>query len=140
MILLDTNVISELLRPAPAPQVEAWVAGYDGAQLFLTAISAAELRFGVSILPSGQRRDRLQAALDGILREDFAERIMPFDRIAAISFATIAAERRNMGRPISQFDCQIAAIARAHGAPIATRNVKDFQGCGLEILDPWQIP
>ncbi|MEO1200716.1 MAG: type II toxin-antitoxin system VapC family toxin [Pseudomonadota bacterium] len=137
MIILDTNIVSELLRPAPEPKVEAWLAAQEGAQVYLTSISEAELRFGVAILAAGQRRDALSQAIDGMLREDFRDRILSFDSAAAETYAIIGAERRNAGRPISQFDCQIAAIARTQGARIATRNAKDFEGCGIEIVDPW---
>jgi toxin FitB len=138
MIILDTNVVSELLRAKPAPTVEAWLAGQDGADIYLTAISAAELRYGVAVLAKGKRRDALAEAVNGILREDFRDRILPFDSAAAIEYADIGAQRRAAGRPISQFDCQIAAIARAHGAAMATRNVDDFEGCGIGLIDPWQ--
>jgi len=137
MIVLDTNVVSELLRASPTPAVEAWLTGQDSAAVYLTAISAAELRYGVAIMANGKRRVMLAEAVDGILEEDFRDRILPFDSAASVEYANIGAERRAMGRPISQFDCQIAAIARAHGATIATRNVGDFEGCGLEVIDPW---
>jgi predicted nucleic acid-binding protein len=137
LIILDTNVVSELLRPSPEPEVEAWLAAQDGAEVYLTAVNEAELRYGVAILPEGRRRDALITALDFILREDFESRILPFDSTAAAAYAVIAAERRVAGRPISQFDCQIAAIARAQGATVATRNAKDFEGCGIEVIDPW---
>lgn len=137
MIILDTNIVSELLRPAPEPKVEAWLAAQDGGQVYLTAISEAELRYGVAILTDGKRRDALAEAIDAMLREDFRDRILPFDSAAAEAFATIAADRRGAGRPISQFDCQIAAIGRAQGATVATRNARDFEGCGIEVIDPW---
>ena len=137
MIVLDTNVISELLRPTPAPQVEAWLAAQDGASIYFTAVGEAELRHGVAILPAGRRRTALGAAIDGMLDEDFRDRILPFDRDAASAYAVIAATRRAAGRPISQFDCQIAAIARAHGASVATRNTSDYEGCGIALIDPW---
>ncbi len=137
LIILDTNIVSELFRPAPEPAVEAWLAAQDGGEVYLTAISEAELRYGVGALPPGRRRDALAVAIELILREDFAGRVLPFDSTAAESYALIAAERRAAGRPISQFDCQIAAISRAHGAAVATRNSKDFQGCGIEVIDPW---
>ncbi|MEO0678794.1 MAG: type II toxin-antitoxin system VapC family toxin [Pseudomonadota bacterium] len=139
MILLDTNVISELLRPAPEPRVEAWLAAQDGAGVFLSAVSAAELRFGAALLPSGRRREALMAALHAIPREDFAGRLLPFDDAAAEAYAEIAAARRAAGRPISAFDAQIAAIARAQGAAVATRNARDFEGCGIEVIDPWML-
>jgi len=137
MIVLDTNVLSELLRPTPAPQVEAWLAAQDGATVYFTAVGEAELRHGVAILPAGRRRDALAQAIEGMLDEDFRDRVLPFDRIAAWAYAAIAAERRAAGRPISQFDCQIAAIARAHGASVATRNTGDYEGCGVAVIDPW---
>jgi predicted nucleic acid-binding protein len=137
MIIIDTNVISELFRPAPAKQVETWLADQDGANLYFTTIGEAELRHGVAILPSGKRRTALTRAIEGILEEDFRDRILPFDRPAASAYAAIAAERRALGRPISQFDCQIAAIARAHGASVATRNTSDYESCGVDLLNPW---
>ena len=137
MIVLDTNVVSELLRPAPATQVEAWLSAQDGAEVYFTAVGEAELRHGVAILPAGKRRTALAKAIEGILEEDFRDRILPFDRAAASAYAAIAAKRRAAGRPISQFDCQIAAIARAHEAAVATRNTGDYEGCGIEVIDPW---
>lgn len=139
MIILDTNVVSELLRAAPAPQVEAWFAGRDGADIYLTAISEAELRYGAAVMAKGRRQAMLAEAIDAIVREDFRGRILPFDSAAALGYAEIGAARRAAGQPISQFDCQIAAIARAHGAALATRNVDDFAGCGIEVIDPWHL-
>lgn len=137
MIVLDTNVVSELMRPSPDPAVEAWVAGQPAPSLFLTVISEAELRYGVAIMPAGRRRDVIAAGIEGMLTEDFAGRILPFDSDAARAYATIAAERRAAGRPISQADCQIAAIVRCRGAAIATRNTGDFESCGVEVISPW---
>lgn len=137
VIILDTNVVSELLRAAPAPGVEQWLAGQDGANIYLTAVTEAELRYGVALKAHGKRSRLLLGAVDAILREDFRDRILPFDSAAAEQYASIGAERKAAGRPISQFDCQIAAIARVHGAAIATRNIGDFEGCGIEAIDPW---
>jgi predicted nucleic acid-binding protein len=137
MIILDTNVLSELLRPEPAKQVERWLSAQDGAKVYFTTVGEAELRQGVATLPAGKRRNALTTAIEGLLDEDFRDRILPFDRDAARASATIAAARRAAGRPISQFDCQIAAIARAHGATVATRNTSDYEGCGVELIDPW---
>lgn len=137
MIILDTNVVSELLRPAPSPAVEAWLATQDGATVFFTAIAEAELRLGVDILPAGRRRTSLAEAIDAMLEEDFRGRILPFDTAAAQAYATIAATRRAAGRPISQFDCQIAAIARIRQALLATRNTVDYEGCGIDLINPW---
>ena len=137
MIIIDTNVVSELMRAKPDPAVLAWFAGHAADTLFLTAISEAELRTGAAILPAGQRRDRLVGAIDAMIDQDFACRILPFDSPAARCYAEIAAARRAAGRPIMDADCQIAAISRACNAAIATRNVKDFEGCGSDIINPW---
>ncbi len=137
MILLDTNVISELMRANPAQEVLDWFGRQGATGLFISAVTEAELRTGVAILPEGQRRDRLQAALDGMIAEDFADRVLPFDSPAARTYAEIASVRRTAGRPITEADCQIAAIAKAAGAPVATRNVKDFDGCGVDVINPW---
>lgn len=138
MIILDTNVVSELLRVTPSPAVEAWLAAQDGAHVYLTAISEAELRYGVAILADGRRPRMLAKAVDAILREDFRGRILPFDSAAAEDYARIGAERKAAGRPISQLDCQIAAIGRSRRATVATRNIRDFEGCGIELVDPWK--
>ena len=139
MILLDTNVISELMRLSPAPAVEGWIAGQAATSLFLSSISEAELRYGVAIMLEGKRRNAIAAGIEGILTEDFAGRILPFDSDAASAYATIAADRRASGRPISQSDCQIAAIARSRGAAVATRTASDFEGCGVDLIDPWRL-
>lgn len=137
MILLDTNVISELMRAEPSLAVLDWFGAHEAADLFISAVTEAELRTGVAILPEGQRRNGLQSALDGMIEEDFPDRVLPFDSNAARAYADIAARRRAAGRPISEADCQIAAIAVAAGAPVATRNVKDFDGCGVDLINPW---
>jgi predicted nucleic acid-binding protein len=137
MILLDTNVVSELMRPAPTEAVLAWFAAQDAADLYLSAIGEAELRRGAAMLPAGKRRDQLMATIDTMIAEDFAGRILPFDSAAAQAFVLVFLERRAAGRPISFADCQIAAIARAQGAAIATRNTSDFAGCGIAVIDPW---
>ena len=137
MILLDTNVVSELMRPAPCEAVLAWFAARDAADLYLSAIGEAELRRGAAMLPAGKRRDQLMAALDAMITEDFAGRIFPFDSAAAQAFVLVFLERRTAGRPISFADCQIAATARAQGAAIATRTTADFAGCGIAVIDPW---
>ena len=137
MVVIDTNVVSELMRPSPAPAVMAWFSRQDSGDLYLTAVSEAELRAGAAILPSGQRRDRLAAEVDAVVREDFAGRVLPFDSAAARTYAAIAASRRSVGRPILEADCQIAAIARARDAAVATRNAADFEHCGIAIINPW---
>ena len=137
MILLDTNVISELMRAEPAEIVLDWFGQHDATDLFISAITEAELRTGVAILPEGQRRNRLQQAIDAMIDQDFQSRVLPFDSAAARAYADIAAQRRAAGRPIAEADCQIAAVARATDASIATRNVKDFDGCGVRVINPW---
>jgi predicted nucleic acid-binding protein len=137
VIVLDTKMPSELLRPIPAPQVEACLAARDGTNVYLTAVGEAELRHGVALLPAGRRRAALGAAIDGMLDEDFRDRILPFHREVASAYPVIAAARCAAGCPISQFDCQIAAIARAHDASVATRNTGDCEGCGVALIEPW---
>ena len=137
MFVLDTDVVSELMRPAPEPLIASWITGHATSSLYLTAISEAELRFGLAVMPSGKRRDGLAAGLERMLRTGFANRIPPFDSAAARACAEIAATRRAAGRSISQADGQIAEIARSRGAAVATRNVRDFDGAGIEVVDPW---
>jgi predicted nucleic acid-binding protein len=137
MILLDTNILSELMRPLPATAVEEWLGEQPSASLFISAVTEAELRFGLALLPDGKRRSRLVAEVDDMLAGDFADRILPFDSPAAIAYARIASGRRKAGRPIAQADAQIAAIAQSRGAALATRNVTDFEGCGVHLIDPW---
>jgi len=139
MIIIDTNVVFELMRAKPDPAVLAWFAGRAADTLFLTAISEAELRTGAAILPVGQRRDRLVGAIEAMIEHDFAGRILPFDSPAARCYAEIAAARRAAGKPIMDADCQITAIARARGAAFATRNVKDFEDCAIDVINPWNI-
>lgn len=137
MIVLDTNIISELMKPVPNANVEKWLTNQTASALFTTAITEAELRYAVAALPQGRRRRLLAAAIDAMLAEDFADRILPFDSAAAVSYAEIAAARRASGHPSSQFDAQIAAMAKSRGAALATRNTTDFQGCGIRVIDPW---
>lgn len=138
MIALDTNVLSELLRSTPAPQVVAWVDAQDARVVTLTSITVAELRYGVARLPEGARRDLLATAVEGLLLEDFRGIALPFDAAAAAHYAEIVAARERGGRPIGMADGQIAAICRANGARLATRNGRDFETTGVEVLDPWR--
>lgn len=137
MFVVDTNVVSEIMRPMPEPAVEVWVAGREAFGLFLTAISEAELRLGLATMPTGRRRDGLLAGLERMFRTGFAGRILPFDSDAARAYEEIVAARRAAGRPVSQSDSQIAAIARSRGMAVATRNVRDFEGAGVTVVDPW---
>ena len=136
-VLLDTNVISELLRPSPEPAVERWVGECPAIDLFFSTIGEAELRYGVAVLPMGRRRESLALAIEAILREDFDDRILPFDNASAREYADIAARCRSVGRPVPHIDCQIAAIARSRGMAVATRNARDFRGMGIDLVDPW---
>lgn len=139
MIVLDTNVLSELLAPSPSPKVLAWLAAQPSAAVFTTAVTEAEILYGLALLPDGRRRQALEAAVRPIFSEDLAGRVLAFDREAAESYAVIAARRRALGRPISQFDAQIAAIAVSRGASIATRNVADFAETGAPVINPWEF-
>jgi predicted nucleic acid-binding protein len=138
MIILDTKVLSEALRPKPANSVERWIEAQPPTALFTTAICEAEILSGVRLMPAGRRRDALERAVKAIFAEDFADRVLPFDTTAATAFAEIASRRRSLGRPIAEFDAQIAAIAASHGAAVATRNILDFADCGIKIICPWE--
>lgn len=136
MIILDTNVLSESVRPHPNPDVLRWLASKPASSIFTTAIAQAEILFGLEIMPQGKRRSEVVAAVTAILDVEFAGRILPFDNDAARAFAEISASRRVAGRRMSEFDAQIAAIARSLGAALATRNIADFEGCWLEVVNP----
>ena len=140
MILLDTDVVSELMRPFTCSAVESWIANRPAASLLLSAVGEAELRFGLAIMPADRRRDAVTAEIEAMLRDDFADRILPFDSAAARAYAVIAANRRVGGRPIAEADCQIAAITRSRGMALATRNFRDFEDVGVDVLDPWTSP
>lgn len=135
--LLDTNVLSELLRARPDAALLAWFAQQPATSLFVSTVTQAEMLLGARLLPAGKRRSQLQAALDAMFDQDFAGRLLPFDAAAATVYADVVSTRRAAGRPISQFDAQIAAIALCRRARLSTRNVADFEGVGLEIVNPW---
>jgi len=137
VIVLDTNVLSEEIRHSPSPKVLRWFEEQDPVSVFTTAVTQAEMLYGLESLPLGRRRSTLQQAIEKMFEEEFLGRILPFDEDAARSFAKIVAARDALGRPISQFDAMIGAIAKSRHAALATRNVADFQGCGLRIIDPW---
>lgn len=137
MIVLDTNVVSEALRPQPDAMVIAWLSSRPSSSLFITTVTKAELLYGVRLLPDGQRRHMLNEAVQAVLTDEFRGRLLPFDGAAADAYAMVAADRRQLGKPIKAFDAQIAAIARSRGASVATRNVDDFEECGVDVLNPW---
>jgi predicted nucleic acid-binding protein len=138
VIVLDTNVVSELMKAAPDDGVLGWIAAQPATSLYTTSITEAEILHGIGLLPSGKRRGALEAAAEAMFRDDFVGRVLPFGSDAAPAYARIAVDRRRAGRPISHFDAQIAAIARSTGVAIATRNVVDYEGCGVRIINPWQ--
>lgn len=137
MIVLDTNVVSELMRARPAPAVLAWLQQSSSAGLYTTAVTVAEIRYGIARLPEGQRRESLHQAANEIFAA-FPRQVLPFDLAAAGAYADVVAGRERLGQPIDGFDAQIAAICRAQAATLATRSTKDFADTGIDVLDPWQ--
>jgi toxin FitB len=137
VIVLDTNVVSELMRKAPEPRVVSWVDRFSASDVLVTAVTAAELMYGVARLPEGRRKRELHIKIEGLLTEDFEDQILPFDAPAATHYAEIVASRERAGRPISMADAQIAAICRNWSAALATRNVDDFVDTGVDALNPW---
>lgn len=137
MIILDTNIISETVRASPNSQVAAWYRNQSIADLATTSVTLAELLNGIRRMPQGKRRTQLAASIDYALMP-IMERIFAFDVDAAVDYADIRAHRESVGRPIGVQDAMIAAIARSHGATLATRNIKDFEGTGVELVNPWE--
>lgn len=138
MILLDTNVLSEMMRASPEPRVLRWMDSLPEAEIWISAVSVAEIRLGIALVPEGKRKESLAEVVEAMFREDFADACLPFDLSAATEYALIVASRTRQGRPISVEDAQIAAIARASGLTLATRNTKDFEGTdGLVLVNPW---
>jgi predicted nucleic acid-binding protein len=139
VIILDTNVISELARQIPDTGVLAWLDSLEISEVATTAVTAAELRYGVARLPDGHRKHELTVVIRGILVEDFYGRVLPFDERASIRYADVVTGRERIGRPIGVADAQIAAICRDSGAILATRNTADFEETGIELVDPWKL-
>lgn len=137
MIVLDTNVVSELMRSTPDPGVLAWVDGQTARSVAITAVTAAELAVGVTLLPRGKRRAAIGAAVDRAVAQFTPRLVWPFDLDAVGRYAEIVVTRTRAGRPIDALEAQIAAICVARGAGLATRNTRDFEGVGLEVIDPW---
>ena len=139
MIVLDTNVISEMARQTPDPRVLSWLDSVEVSEVVTTAVTAAELRYGVARLPDGHRKRELTAVVRGILAEDFRGQVRPFDERASVRYADVVTGRERIGRPIGVADAQIAAICRDLGATLATRNTVDFEETGIELIDPWKL-
>ena len=139
MIILDTNIISELARLVPDPAMLAWLDSLEISEVATTAITAAELRYGVARLPEGHRKRELTVMIRGILTEDFYGRVLPFDERASVRYADIVTGRMRIGRPIGVANAQIAAICRDSGATLATRNTPDFEETGIKLIDPWKL-
>jgi predicted nucleic acid-binding protein len=138
MIVIDTNVASELMRPSPARAVLDWVQGQDGRDLCTTAITVAEIGYGIERLPRGRRKENLKTAVAEVFGM-FAEQVLPFDAAAAEQYALVVSHRDDLGLPINGFDAQIAAICRVRGAALATRNLTDFRQTGVDCINPWQV-
>ena len=137
MIVLDTNVISEVFKPTPAAGVLYWLQQQDDAEMFTTAVTRGELMYGLNIMANGKRREILMSGLERIFARRFAGRVLPYDESAADAYAEILAQRRRIGRPTGAADAMIAGIARSHSAQLVTRNVRDFEDCGIALIDPW---
>jgi len=138
VILLDTNVLSELMRPSPEPRVVHWLDAHPESEVWISAITVAEILMGIEVLPQGKRKTLLFDLAEQTFQEDFSDQCLPFDCEAAREYALIVAERNRKGRPVSVEDAQIAAIARTAGLTLATRNTKDFSGIeGLALVNPW---
>lgn len=137
MIVVDTNVVSELMRSSPAPQVREWIGTQAPEGLCTTAVTVAEIRYGLERLADGRRKQSLLVAATEIFAA-FGDYIQPFDVGAATWYATIVAHRDQLGLPIDGFDAQIASICRSGAAVLATRNTKDFRETGIDVIDPWQ--
>ena len=136
MIVLDTNVIAELMKPAPSTVVRAWVSSQSSMSLFTTAVNVAEILYGIERLPQGRRKRQLRE-LVGDVFSAFDDKVLAFDHETARAHASLVDRRSRLGRPVEGFDAQIAAICAVHGATLATRNLKDFVDTGISAVDPW---
>ncbi len=138
MIILDTNVLSELMRPAPNPAVVRWLDRQNPIDVGTTTITVAEILFGIERLPAGRRRDKLTVLAADMFDQDFTGRLFPFSAVAASHYARQMAVLESRGRPVAMADGQIAAICQTHRATLATRNSKDFEGMNVVLLNPWE--
>lgn len=139
MIVLDTNVISEVMRQTPAPAVVAWLDHQATDNLYLTAVTVAEISYGLRVLPEGTRRRELSRRFRSFLTQGFEGRVLSFDGSAANTYAEIMGHRKEIGRPMGILDGQIAAVARCHGMGVATRNVRDFEACEVNVVNPFEF-
>jgi predicted nucleic acid-binding protein len=137
MIVVDTNVVSELMKPSPSAAVAHWVRTRSGPDLCTTSITLAEILRGIARLPDGRRKDLLRTTASEVFAS-FADQVLPFDSDAAVHYAEVVEGRDRLGLPIDAFDAQIAAICRTRGAALATRNLKDFSHTDVTLIDPWQ--
>lgn len=140
MIVLDTNVVSELMRPLPSPTVVAWVDRQAESTLFLTTLTLAEIRLGIAVLPAGRRRTSLDEVFENAIRPLFADRVLVFDEPASREFALLRADARGRGLAIGDLDALVAGIARAHHFDVATRDVAPFEAAGLRVINPFEVP
>lgn len=138
MIIIDTNVISAMMAPSPANTALNWLNHQDTLELYLSTITIAEIGYGLQIIPDGKRRKRLACRFKDFVSNGFEQRILNFDEAAAHKYAEVMAHRRTMGRPLSIPDGQIASIARINNFAVATRNIRDFEECGLKLINPFE--
>lgn len=139
MILIDTNIISEMMKPMPNTNVMNWLDQQEVIKLYVSTVTIAEIAYGINALSEGNRRNVLEESFHSVLREAFEHRILPFDEVAAHLYGKIMTRRKELGKPLSILDGQIAAIARANNFTVATRNSKDFADCDLNLINPFLI-
>jgi toxin FitB len=137
VIILDTNVVSELMRPAPSTSVAGWIGAQAVSSLAITTVALAEVCYGLERLPSGKRRAELEHKFELFLVRGFAARVLPFDEASARAYGRIVSTRERSGRPVDAFDAMIAAIAQTHKATVATRDTAGFWGCGVKLVNPF---
>ncbi len=138
MIIVDTNIISEIMKPSPSAKVIAWLDQTETSDLFVTSVTIAEIKYGLNVLPKGKRQIALEDAFHKAIAKAFQYRVLSFDEPAAHVYGKIMAQRKTLGRPLGVCDGQIAAIAHLHGYIIATRNIRDFADCNLDLINPFK--